>query len=119
MLDSPNVSRHKRRNARTLSVEELKEGIRMQRDPGRHYGLPKVSRVTRGSQLHVAEKVLEHSKLINAIMISMTPKIYQICYKKFTKEIIKNYFREIREKHNQTVDKHLSTHERELSVATC
>ena len=54
---------------------------------------------TKTPQLQNAEVLLEHSEHINAIMIAMKPGIYEYYFVKFKKEIIKEYFRNIRIKY--------------------
>ena len=38
-----------------------------------------------------------HQELINSIMIDIKPKLIHIYFKKYTKEMIKAYFRKVRE----------------------
>ena len=43
--------------------------------------------------------MLDHAEHINAIMIAMKPGLYEYYFVKFTKEIVKDYFRTIRLKY--------------------
>ena len=46
--------------------------------------------------LQNSEKLLEHREQINAIMISMKPQLCHIITKRYTKEMLKSYFHEVR-----------------------
>ena len=43
------------------------------------------------------ENLLLHQELINSIMIDIKPKLIHIYFKRYTKEMIKAYFRKVRE----------------------
>jgi hypothetical protein len=47
--------------------------------------------------LHEPAKMLQHSELINAIMIDIMPGLLQMCFQSYTAEMIKGYFRRVRE----------------------
>ena len=47
--------------------------------------------------LHEPAKMLQHSELINAIMIDIMPGLLHMCFKSYTAEMIKVYFRRVRE----------------------
>ena len=44
------------------------------------------------------EDIIQHEEQINTILIQIKPGIYDHFFKKHTKEMMKNYFRELRNK---------------------
>lgn len=46
--------------------------------------------------LHEPEKMLQHAETINAIMIDIMPGLLQMCCQRYTAQMIKIYFRQVR-----------------------
>lgn len=51
---------------------------------------------SKSSALIIPRNLLEHQDLINALIIAIKPRLSHIYFKRFTKEMIKNFFQDVR-----------------------
>ena len=70
----------------------LEHAVNLEHDHGQEIDL----KMSKSTNLVVPKNILEHQDQINALMIAIKPSLYEYYFKRFTPDMIKRFFLDVR-----------------------